>query len=68
MTLDSLALPTRHRVTVMCDKQPQQSFAFRFSAFGTEPDLCLFLNDFYLTVQLWERKRAPWCKCEAVTR
>jgi hypothetical protein len=65
---ESLALspldPTRrHRVTIQCDGKPQQSFTFRFSEYQSSK-LCLFLNDFYQTVQLWERERAPWCKCK----
>jgi hypothetical protein len=60
--IDGLSLAGQHRVVVSCDAKPQQSFKFRFSQYkGTE--LCLFLNDLYQTVQLWEREGAPWCKC-----
>ena len=52
-----------HRVVVFCDGKPQQSFKFRFADFKT-PKLCLFINDLYKTVQLWESKDAPWCKCK----
>ncbi len=62
--LDPLDMSPRHRVIILCDKRPNQSFTFRFSAYD-EPNLCLFINDFYSTLQLWERKRAPWCKCDA---
>ena len=62
--LDPLDVSPRHRVIILCDKRPNQSFTFRFSAYD-EPNLCLFMNDFYSTFQLWERKRAPWCKCDA---
>jgi hypothetical protein len=58
-----LDLNARHRVVVLCDHKPQQSFTFRFSEYKTE-HLCLFLNDLYRTVQLSEAKRAPWCKCK----
>ena len=56
-----LNLTTHHRVMVLCEHKPQQSFIFRFSEFKTE-QLCLFLGG-YKTVQLWEAKRSPWCKC-----
>jgi hypothetical protein len=53
---------TRHRVVVLCNGKAQQSFTFHFSEFqGGE--LCLFLNDLYKTVQLWETTKCPWCKC-----
>jgi hypothetical protein len=61
--LAGLDLNIRHRVIVLCDHKPQQSFTFRFSEFKTKR-LCLFLNDLYRTAQLWEAKRAPWCKCK----
>ena len=61
--LPGLDLKTRHRVIVFCDHKPQQSFTFRFSDFES-PKLCLFLNDLYRTVNLWEDKRCPWCKCK----
>jgi hypothetical protein len=61
--LAGLDLNTRHRVIVLCDHKPQQSFTFRFSEFKTK-QLCLFLNDLYRTVQLSEAKGAPWCKCK----
>jgi hypothetical protein len=61
--LTGLDLSSRHRVIVFCDHKPQQSFTFRFSDFKMK-QLCLFLNGFYLTAQLWEAKRAPWCKCK----
>jgi hypothetical protein len=61
--LDALDLSVRHRVVVLCDGKPQQSFGFRFSEFKAT-DLCLFLNDLYKTAQLWEAKRCPWCKCK----
>jgi hypothetical protein len=60
--LTGLDLNTRHRVIVLCNHKPQQSFTFRFSEFKTK-QLCLFLNDLYRTVQLWDSKSAPWCKC-----
>jgi hypothetical protein len=61
--LSGLDLTTRHRVIVLCDHRPQQSFTFSFSEFDSN-QLCLFLNDLYRTVQLWEAKRAPWVKCK----
>src|SRR5437016_4859124 len=56
--LPGLDLNIRHRVIVLCDHKPQQSFTFSFSEFKTK-QLCLFLNGLYRTVQLWEAKRSP---------
>jgi len=52
-----------HKVVVMCDGKPQQSFRFRFSEYKSG-NLCLFLNDLYGTVQLEQRSQAPWCRCD----
>jgi hypothetical protein len=57
-----LDLAQRHQVTVLCDGKPQQSFRFTFSEFKTK-EPCLFINDLYQTVQLWESRQSPWCKC-----
>jgi hypothetical protein len=57
---------TTHRVVVLCDGKPQQSFRFNFTQFKSRK-LCLFLNDLYQTAQLWEDSKSPWCKCAAVT-
>ena len=61
--IDGLDLTHSHRVTILCDGKPQQSFRFSFSE-HKERKLCLFLNDFYKTVQLWDDKQCPWCKCK----
>src|SRR5215471_7673891 len=53
--VDQLDLSTRHRVVILCDGKPQQSFTFRFSDFPSS-ELCLFLNDLYKTAQLAEAK------------
>jgi hypothetical protein len=63
MRIDVLDVTAAHRVVVACSGKPQQSFRFRFSNFKTT-HLCLFINDLYKTVQLWEPKKAPWCHCE----
>jgi hypothetical protein len=52
-----------HRVVVLCGSKPQQAFKFRFIEYKTR-ELCLFLNDLYQTVQLWEPRQSPWCKCK----
>jgi hypothetical protein len=62
LKIESLDLTQRHRVTILCDGKPQQSFGFRFSDFKTK-QLCLFINDLYQTAQLWDSKQSPWCKC-----
>ena len=58
-----LDFSSRHRVVVLCDGKPQQSFTFRFTEFKSN-ELCLFVNDLYKTAQLSEAKRCPWCKCK----
>ena len=58
-----LELDDRHRVVVYCDSNPQQSFTFRFNEYKTT-ELCLFFNDRYGTIQLWDTTRSPWCKCK----
>ena len=60
--IDGLSADERHRVVIYRAGKAQQSFAFRFSDFKSATP-CLFLNDLYWTAQLWESKRAPWCKC-----
>jgi hypothetical protein len=57
-----LETAARHRLVVLCGRKPRQSFIFRFSK--GYPKQCLFLNDLYWTVQLWQDKRTPWCKCK----
>ena len=63
LKIDGLDAASRHRVVVFCDGKAQQSFTFRFSDYKANR-LCLFINDLYKTVQLWEEKRCPWCKCK----
>ena len=62
--IDGLDLEAKHRVVVLCAGKAQQTFFFRYSEFKSR-DLCLFINDMYWTVQLWESKYSPWCKCKA---
>jgi hypothetical protein len=63
LKIEGLNITQRHRVTILCDGKPQQSFGFRFCDFKTK-QLCLFINDLYQTAQLWEEsKRSPWCRC-----
>jgi len=61
--IEALDVTAPHRVVVFCSGKPQQSFKFRFSDFNSR-ELCLFINDLYKTVQLWESKGTPWCKCK----
>jgi hypothetical protein len=58
--IERLDLTTKHRVTVYCGGKRHQSFVFRFTDYKSR-ELCLFLNDLYQTVQLWDH--GPWCKC-----
>ena len=61
--IDGLDPKIRHRVVITCARKPSQSFGFRFSEFRSQIEPCLFLNDFYKTIQLWDSK-LPWCKCQ----
>lgn len=63
MSLAGLGLDERHRVVLLCDGKPQQSFKFRFSELKNNK-ACLFVNDLYGWVQLWDLdQHTPWCKC-----
>jgi hypothetical protein len=61
MKIHDLDAAGKHHIVIYRVGKPQQSFIFRFSDFK-ENKACLFLNDLYWTAQLWEPKRAPWCK------
>jgi hypothetical protein len=62
LTINSLDATVNHKVLVLCEGKPQQSFKFRFSQFK-ESKLCLYINDLYQIVELQEAKKSPWCKC-----
>ena len=62
-SVTGLGLKGSHRIVVLCNGKPQQSFTFRLSEYKTGSG-CLWLNDLYLTAQLWEPRQAPWCKCQ----
>ena len=51
-----------HRITVFCGGKAMESAIFRFSEFKTKK-LCLFLNDLYWSIQIWDAKAVPWCRC-----
>jgi hypothetical protein len=62
VNMGDLDASVTHRVVILCNGKSQQSFRFRFADFETRK-LCLFINDLYKTVQLWDSKRTPWCRC-----
>ena len=62
-SITDASLTGRHRVIVLCDNKPVQTFTFEFSEFK-DKKVCLFLNDLYWTVQLWPDKQCSWCKCK----
>ena len=62
MRISGLSTTARHRIVIYRAGKAEQSFSFRFSEFKSNIP-CLFLNDLYWTAELWEAKRAPWCKC-----
>jgi hypothetical protein len=61
--IDKVAFSAPHRIVVFCGGKAMQSFTFVFSDYKSRK-LCLFFNDLYWTVQLWDAKRSPWCKCK----
>jgi hypothetical protein len=63
LKIDDVNVAGRHRITVLCDGKPKQSFIFSFSGYKGHK-LCLFFNDLYWTVQLWDDEKTPWCKCK----
>jgi hypothetical protein len=63
LKIEHLDVTESHRVTVLCGGKAHQSFRFRFTEYQTTT-LCLFINDFYQTIQLWEPSKSPWCKCK----
>ena len=63
MSLAELALDRRHRIVLLCDGKPKESFKFRFSELRKNK-ACLSVNELYGWVQLWDLdKHAPWCQC-----
>lgn len=62
--LSDVSVDARHTIVLRRSGKPIESFRFRLAS--TEPDQCLFLNEFYLTWQMWPRAKAPWCKCAPV--
>jgi hypothetical protein len=67
LKIEGLDLKASHRVRVFCDAKPHQTFTFRLSTFHLN-ELCLFINDFYQTAQLWRPAEARWCKCKERVR
>jgi hypothetical protein len=66
--IDKLDLRKRHSVVILANGKPLESFHFTFSQHDfrnqDKQDLCLFLNSFYLTWQLWPVERTgKWCPC-----
>ena len=59
--LEGLSLDSRHLIAIRHKGTPIESFYYRFPE--GEPHQCLFLNELYLTWQIWPVKRTPWCKC-----
>ncbi len=54
----------RHLVETEEDGKRHASFHFRFEQYESAGDLCLFLNGFYNTWQLWPARSAgSWCNC-----
>jgi hypothetical protein len=61
--IENVDMAAHHRVTVFCGGKAMESATFHFSEIKTRR-LCLFLNDLYWTIQIWEAKSAPWCRCK----
>ena len=62
MLIEGLDLTARHLVRIRHEGRPLASFHFRFPK--GEPAQCLYLNELYLTWQLWGAERAS-CRCRA---
>lgn len=61
--ISGLNLKGNHIVKIFQDKGLVHSFKFNFSQFNSRK-LCLFVNDFYGTWQLWETNRRKSCGCK----
>lgn len=63
LSISDLDLDGKHKVDVLCEGKPQQSFKFVLltSKAGTS---VFIINDLYKRAQLWEKERSPWCKCK----
>ena len=59
--VDGLDPKAKHLITIRHKGHRLQSFYFEFPP--GEPEQCLFLNELYLTWQVWPVKRNRSCKC-----
>ncbi len=60
----TLSLGRRHLIETEENGKRHASFYFRFEDYQPRDDLCLFLNGFYNTWQLWPwRRTGAWCSC-----
>ena len=62
LKIDGLALNERHLLAVISDGKPIQSLWFRFTQYKSS-ELCASF-DGNRGVQLDEKNRSPWCKCD----
>lgn len=61
--IENVDMAAYHRVTVFCGSKAMEAAGFDFSGVKSKK-LCLFLNDLYWTIQIWESKSVPWCRCK----
>lgn len=71
MSLTGFDLGASHRVVLLCDGKPKESFKFRFSelpferAAAKKDKACLYVNDLHGWVQLMPlEKLTSWCSCK----
>ncbi len=60
--MEGLDVGSRHLIVIRHKGRVVESFYFRYP--NDEPKQCLFLNELYLTWQMWPMEKAPWCKCQ----
>jgi hypothetical protein len=63
LKIAGLDLAGPHRIVIVCDGKPVQTFRFRFSQKDNKR-VCLLINDFYGWAQFFEPKGALGCPCK----
>jgi hypothetical protein len=66
--ISNLSVDESHKLIVLENSVPKESFTFNFGQYEfkhfTKKDLCLFVNNLYLTWQLYKvEQTGNWCPC-----
>jgi hypothetical protein len=64
--LTGMPVDRSYLVRIRHQGKPIESFRFRFDD-ESQQRLCLSLNEFYLTWQLWAADQRPICRCKGAT-